>query len=203
MKIVWLKTGDFIELEVLNHDLMNFLVSTWETNNLNNFYNLTKVESKNLLSELHDNLAKTNDLLINFFNITDLNLSASLDQNDLNLIHEKWVMLFAKYPNIGKLLEKKQSNAEFHIKDINTKIHQLEESFSITVDNKVYAPITNKFGDSIISFNTSNIFVNYTNLGRYTYNKWHNYDRSFKNIDHNDFVEIHGNLNINLLDHKL
>jgi hypothetical protein len=198
MKLVWQTTGDFIELKILNHDVMYFLINHWETENHNTFYVSEKINIENILKDLQDSLLKTNNLLVNLLKINDLNLPVSFDQDNLNLLHERWVLLHQKYPMLGKLLEKKQKDAEFHLGNINKKIHMLEESFSINIDNRTETPVYNTFNSTITNFDVSNIFLYYKNLGKRTYDKWLTFDKSLKNTDRNDFIEIYGNININL-----
>jgi hypothetical protein len=198
MKMVWHKTGDFIELDIINHEVLYFLIENWEKTNCSFFYISESFDISNLLSDLQNSLQKINNLLINYFKINDLNLSFTLNQDTLNLLHERWVILNQKYPLIKNFLEKKEKNSEFHLENINEAIHKIEHAFYLTTTNRSTKFITSIFDETIATFGLSNIFLHKNNLGKFTYEKWQMFDKSLKNEDCNDFNEFPGKLGINL-----
>jgi len=196
MKLVWDKTGDFINLEILNHKVFQFLIEYWKSNNSNKFLPHTKFSLDITYKKLKKSLKITNKIL-KFFKIDDLEIDLNLDQNTLNLLHEKWVILQRKHPMISALCEKKFEGGKFHFDNINHQIHILENGFNFLIGNNDLTAIKNNF-DDITTFNFANIYLEYKNPGRQTFDKWINYDNNVYDIDKNDFSEFYGFVNINL-----
>jgi hypothetical protein len=197
MKLVWKKTGDSIIIENLNNEFNEYCINHWNKNNCNNFFITEPFDINNVLQELKKSLEITNNNL-QFFKIYDLNLSISINQDDLNSLHEKWVVLQRKHPMISFLCEKKFKNGKFHFDNVNMKIHELERLFNLILTNNDIKSFTNFFNYNLTSFDAVNVYLKYNNPGRQSYEKWLNFDKSTENIDRNDFNEFYGNVNINL-----
>lgn len=197
MKLIWKNSGDFIQIEPINLEVSQYYFTNWKKHNSDIFINEKPFKVDKILNELKFCLNKINNVL-DFFKIKDLNLSLSLNQDDLNLLHEHWVLLNRKYPSLGNLLEKKEKGSKKYLDDINELIHELESCFNFILSNNSTKFLPNLFSSTITSFDISNVFLVYKNLGRQSYDKFIHFDKSTQNIDRNDFTELSGYIGINL-----
>ena len=92
MKLVWSKTGDELDLEVLNQDLFYYWVGFLNSNNLNSFSFEARVRQdmlhdcehlEELVNEVNKAIEKTKIQLPNTFH--------GYSQAHLNLLHKRWV----------------------------------------------------------------------------------------------------------------
>jgi len=197
MKLIWQKSGDFIEIQPLNLAVAEYFFENCKKINQNIFYSENKINTNQILEDLVLSLKKINEIF-ELFKINDLKLSISFNQDELNLLHERWVLINRKYPMLGSLIEKKQKGSKKCLDEINILIHELETSFELTLTNNSSVYFVNNFGPEVTSFDKANIFLAYKNLGRQSYDKFINFDKSTKNLDRNDFIELGGYIKINL-----
>lgn len=197
MKLVWEKTGDFIEIDNLNEEFSYFCFEQWKVKSSNKFFVYKDFIANQIFDELKKSLEYTNKNL-EFFNLNNLKLPISFQQNELNSLHEEWVILQRKHPMISYLCEKKFKDGKFHFDNINEKIHELEDIFEILLTNNDKNPIVNKFNYNLTSFDSVNVYLQYKNPGRMSFDKWLHFDESLDNVDRNDFREFFGYINVNL-----
>jgi hypothetical protein len=197
MKFVWFKTGDYIEFDSFNNNFIENVIGEWNEKSINKFTFDKKLDIILEKDSLKKNLNLVNNFLEKFkislfvHNVNDIN------QDSLNSLHEKWVMLHYNHPKIIYFLNKNKilKNA---FSDINEVVHRLEDSFSITVTNNSDISITNLYKESITTFDQPNLYFHHSNLGRSSYSKWKNRDKSIHGLDRNDMSEVYGIVEINL-----
>jgi hypothetical protein len=194
MKIIWNTTGDILNLTPVNSELAEYWVNSLSTQGQNNLKFLQSSFNHSYLIDLKEHLEIINSVLSNKLKIIELEEVLEkdlLDQTTLNHIHRVWVKLHYKYPNIVTLIQKINQYNLFHWNQINKKLHFIEKNIDCT-----YGPlqpnweIENKFGSNILSFNTSQVQISFSQKGRTTYNKWLNFDSNCQDIDTNDYLEI-------------
>jgi hypothetical protein len=198
MKLIWEKTGDSIEIIPANISLAELYINSCQNQNQNLFQIKNKFSIENKLIELTEKLSviiplltriKINDF--NFFNV-------AFDQCNLNLLHQRWVELHIKYPNIKILLGKMNLDAPAAFDRINKLIHEIEQAFRVNLYSEPFLPIPNTLGTDILNFDKANIQIEFNNLGRTTHNKWLNFDNSVNLNDRNDYLEFYGEIKLNL-----
>lgn len=189
MKLIWQKTGDYINCVPIDYSFVEF----WLDNQNNFVWNTTSclpqqeliTELSLLIDKVHINLRKLKISLIN-------TPADFVCQSTLNTIHRNWVQLHLNYPTISNLF-----GDEFKrdMERINKALHELEETWTLRLTNEnnplSITTLPNYFGQA-------NVKIPYENLGRSSYNKWINFDESLDTPDTNDFDEIYNILSINL-----
>lgn len=189
MKLVWQKTGDYIDCDPVNHSFVEY----WLAEQDHFIWNTTSVfPQKLLLSDLSDLISRVQTNLSKL-KIKLIDADSYIDQSTLNTLHRNWVQLHLKYPNISNVFG---DQFRIDMERINKTLHQLEESWTLRLssENDVLSPdqkLPNQFGQS-------NIKLPYENLGRSTYNKWLNFDESLNTADTNNFNELHNKIAVNL-----
>jgi len=189
MKLVWQKTGDYIDCDPVDHSFIEY----WLVEQDQFIWNTTSIfpqqlllnDLSDLIGQVHTKLGKLKIKLIE----TD----SYIDQFTLNKLHRNWVQLHLDYPTISNLFG---DQFRIDMERINKILHQLEESWSLRLssDNNVLSPnlkLPNQFGQS-------NIKLPYENLGRSSYNKWLNFDESLSTADTNNFDELYNKISVNL-----
>ena len=118
--------------------------------------------------------------------------------DNINRLHEKWVKLHIKYPNIGTLAAK--AGIEKELDQVNHLCHSIEKMFYFVYKNydQELWQISNPFDSELLALGKFNIVINYDNLGRCTFNKWLNYDNNVNDIDTNCYEKLGGKLEFNL-----
>jgi hypothetical protein len=200
MKLVWLRTGDEISIDPIREDICRFYIEECDRLDQNRFLPRSGLPSVDLrgsitqhLNNLKPCLTKINFVEFDFFN-------DPFDQQQLNRLHERWVKLHIKHPNIGVLLDKISPGRSDDLEKVNTLIHKIEESFGpMVAENKDFQYIDNNFGLEILSWDHANVRIWYKGLGRPTFSKWLFYDNNAVDADTNDFLEFSGILKMNLM----
>jgi len=188
-KLVWKKTGNYIDLVPINHKVYDFFVDNLNANHANQYAmpSLDFEKSQQELLMLFDQFrifvtTKLKSDLLDF----DLDPS---NQDDLNRLHRTWVKIHQAYPNIGQLFD---NSVLYKINKLIHKIEDLCQDFRITTA-KPKLSFENTFGATILQHGRFNLNVAYNNLGRSSYNKWCHGD-SVQDTDTNNFDEIYTEL---------
>jgi hypothetical protein len=197
MKFVWSKTGDYIEFDSFNNNFLELVIDEWNKSSINKF---TFDKKLDVILE-KDNLDKNLNLVNNF--LKKLNVLPfvykfdDLNQDSLNLLHKEWVLFHINNSAISMLLNKNKILKDA-FSDINISIHRLESIFSITLNNNSVISVRNPYKESITTFNQTNLYFHNSNLGRSSYSKWKNNDKSIHGLDRNDMSEVYGIIEFNL-----
>lgn len=202
MILVWEKTGDSLEIVVDNHQLVEYWLNALSGTNKNSFDFIQSSRSINSkIDMLVDCLESSNQILSKFKIDPLMNSSVDwLDQNNLNILHEKWVKLQHKYKIVEVLSRLPDRSFEKKFHDVNHLIHQIESRVRIDYINdlKNTWQVDNIFGPNIAKFGQWQIELHYQNLGRSNYEKWNNYDNNIIDSDTNNFTHIGGLVYFNL-----
>lgn len=199
MKLSWLKTGDCLDIEVVN----TALIDVWlpQLNSHNCFELLqapTQIDSA--VKQLIDSLGRVNTMLerLSIAPLANPN-SDWYNQDNLNTLHRDWVKIQHR-TKIVEFLSRLPNNLLDQFHDINNLIHDIEHSLVIKYSNASKTPwqIVNPFGPDVLKFGSWQIELDYQNLGRSTYEKWLNYDEDIDNEDTNNFTHIGGTVVFNI-----
>lgn len=190
MKLVWNKTGDVIELEVLNQNLFYSWLDFINSKGVNTYYcNRETIQDLYIVSkDLRDSLRKVNGLLEN----TKRSLpesEISYSQPYLNLLHRQWVELQMDVPGIKSFLELVESGSSKEFDLINELIHAIEHRTKFPFFASFYHEFDNPYIDNIaeLTNQSGHIFLSYKNLGRTCWHKYSIGDSDFKNRDTNNW----------------
>jgi hypothetical protein len=190
MKLVWSKTGDELELEVLNQNLFYSWLDFVNSKNANTFYcDRESIQDLYIISkDLRDVLQKVNDYL----HKTNRSLpysELSYGQPYLNLLHRQWVDLQIDVPGIKSFLElnKNGSSKEFDL--INDLIHAIEHRTKFPFFTSQYHEFDNPYSKDIESMTArpGHIFLSYKNLGRTCWHKYSFGDENYNSRDTNNW----------------
>ena len=196
MKIVWSQTGDSLDIELVNLDVGDYWIKQLNCDQKNQFFltDATIQETQPLV----DALTVTNAILKKF-KIEPLMdpMVDWLDQNNLNVLHERWVKIQHKHNNIVRIISSLPDNVIDYFHDVNKLIHKIEKSYTITYTNDQWQT-PNIFGPDILKFGIWQIELHYQNLGRFNYEKWRNYDTNITDTDTNNFTDFGGTINFNI-----
>jgi hypothetical protein len=192
MKMIWNMTGDSIDLDVLMPSVFAYYLE----NQPNQFYPINLDDPTSSMQRLNHNLDKINSYLENM-KLPSIAKPAGYSQEDLIRIHYEWVQLHRDYPRIEDICRRLDAEAPNVFYSTNKIIHSLEESFAVVVDNRANICVSNPFGNHIFTMGKSNISMDFSNLGRTTYNRWLNFATAAWD-DTNNFDEFWGKLRINL-----
>ena len=199
MKLSWLKTGDCLDIEVVNPAL----VDAWLPQlNSRNCFELTVpptlVESH--IKQLIDNLNQVNAVMQRL-GLAPLADSASdwYNQDNLNTLHRDWVKIQHR-TKIVEFLSRFPNDTLDQFHAVNNLIHDIEHSLVIKYSNNSRTPwqIPNPFNPDVLKFGTWQVELDYQNLGRSTYEKWLNYDQQIDDEDTNNFTHIGGTVVFNI-----
>ena len=195
-KLCWTQTRDVIELVVLNHSLYDYFVDHLNAQNLNR-YTVSNIRYDSLSQELQHRFGRIRSFVKDRLHLTDFDFDLDTsNQDNLNHLHRQWVNLHQCYPNISALTDRVLPG---DMSAINKLIHAIEKStedMEATTPNPNYT-MPNHFGTSILGFDFCNISIAYNNLGRSTWEKWQNDDRT-NGSDTNNFDEIYSTLNLHV-----
>ena len=193
MKLVWNKTGDEIACDVLQPTLAEY----YSKQQLDEFRTVSKVpDYQSLQKSLAASMEVVNNCLL-ILRLPTFEFRDDWSQEYLNQLHADWVNLYKKHPTINIIANKIVPDAYRHFESINDIVHTMENSFKISITNGTTDPISNIFGEKILSLGKANVMIDYQNLGRSSYDKWMNFgDRRYE--DTNDFSELFGRMVINL-----
>ena len=193
-KLSWTKTGDFIDLAVVNREVYHYFVSNLNEHGINS-YSVGNLGFDTLRDELLEKYKLFRAFVQNRLksNAFDFDVDPS-SQDDLNKLHRAWVKFHQQYPNIGRVFDKSV------LVRINKLIHEIEElSYNVVIntDNPDVC-FKNIFGSKILSHGVWNLSVEFNNLGRTLYNKWYNGDQ-VGDTDTNNFDDIYTQLRIKVV----
>lgn len=192
MKISWTVTGDSLDFQPLHREFAIYYIKHFQKP-----FHLTASEFRiDSFKDLRECLANTN-LFLERFRLPLFDIPSDLhSRNVLNALHESWVKLQIKHPNLSTIAQKISRKCKEDLDGINHLIHEIEASFvfeycsyDLTVDQ-----IPNTFGKDILRNGKFNITVHYDNLGRSTFDKWRQNDENIFDIDTNDYKMIGGKL---------
>lgn len=203
MILVWEKSGDSLEIDVDNHELAEYWVSELTRTNKTTFdFVGSTLPDNSIPLKLADCLDSTNRVLQKFGidPLMDPN-SDWLNQDNLNVLHSRWVKILHKHSKLCEILHKiadKSVEQKFH--DVNNLIHQIEFKALVEYTNskEVTWQTPNIFGSEITKFGQWHVELHYQNLGRSNYEKWYNYDHNVDDSDTNNFTHIGGLVYFNL-----
>ena len=189
MKLVWKKSGDFIECIPINIGFAEYWIDSqqdfiWQTTN-------SVFPQHDLIDELNTLILDV-DKELTKIKIRLVDSSITVDQSKINMLHTNCVLLLKKYPNINKLFGISFKNK---MSRINKALHELEDSWKLQMFTDHEPKIMGYQPPTI--FGKSNIIIPYENLGRSSYNKWANFDNNITE-DTNEFNELHYKVQINL-----
>lgn len=201
MQLIWTSSGDVLDIVVENSKVIDYWVEQLNSCDKNSFeFIKASFPDKYLLDNLTNNVKIINSILTKFKIPPLINHDADwLNQNNLNLLHERWVKLQHNY-KIVELLSKFKHDELTKFRDINHLIHKIEPVIKVIYDNdrsKVWNTV-NSFGPDILQFGTWQIEIHYQNLGRSTYDKWINFDSNLLDSDTNNFTHFGGQVRFNL-----
>lgn len=193
-RLIWNKTGDFIDLAVVNCEVYEYFVENLTKHGINQ-YSMGNLNFDQLRDELIEKHTLFRDFVRNRLksNTLDFDIDPS-NHDDLNKLHRAWVKLHQQYPNIGRVFDSSV------LLRINKLIHQIEElSHNVVINtSKPHLCFENIFGSKILSHGVWNLGIEFNNLGRTSFNKWHNGD-SIADTDTNNFDEIYTQLRIKVI----
>ena len=199
MNLIWSQTGDSLELDLVNPIVIDHWVEQLNRAQKNQFtcINAAIIDTQSL----SDALIEVNKILekIRLYPLMDTN-SDWLDQNNLNILHKRWVKLQHKYKDIVNLISKFPNNVIKQFHDVNKLIHKIENDINISYinDQNNTWQTPNIFGPDVSTFGIWHAEIHYQNLGRSTFEKWKNYDNNIIDSDTNNFTHIGGLVHFNI-----
>jgi hypothetical protein len=199
MKLVWLQTGDELEIVPTNTELAEYYVHAMAVYNsfscTDNSIDTDKAQ--HLLLGLEDvNRFLTQHKIATAFAVGD-----PYDQQYLNQLHRDWVKFCIKVPKFIQMLTLKDPNLALTFRNINKLLHFIEEMFTqrwACLDNNEVSLLDNPF-ENVLSHEMGNVQIVYHNLGRNTFNKWVNFDDDLDLDDTNDFSKLATEIEIHLM----
>jgi len=188
MKLVWQKTGDYINCDPVDHSFVEY----WLDQQDHFIWNTTSILPQQLLLDELLHLVGRVQLKLSKLKIQLVDHADYMSQSTLNTLHRNWVQLHLDHPNITNVFG---DEFKVDLARINKVLHELEESWTLRLHSENNSLPTTKLPDH---FGQSNIKLPYENLGRSSYNKWLNFDESLDTADTNNFNEIHNKISVNL-----
>ena len=199
MKLVWLSSGDEIEIIPSNQELAEYYVDAIAP--CNNFVCTESGIDTEKATRLIWALEDVNQFVTEHKSAPPFAPGDPYDQQYLNELHRSWVKFNLNTPKFIQLLEHKEPLLIPKFRSINKLLHFIEEMFtqqwSSLRDDEV-GLIDNPFSDSL-SHDVANVQIVYHNLGRNTFNKWINFDDNLDIDDTNDFSQLATEIGINLV----
>lgn len=197
-KIIWHRTGDELNFIPCHPEMFDYYLQHINDDGVNKFSVTRDFIPRDDFIKLRRALDSCFELSSKIpFDISDWH-SDLLDQAYLNQLHREWVKTGQKYPKIILLLKHLGKDKDF--RDINTLLHNIETNFRIEFSNYTIDPyqIKNPFGPGLLDFQGANIFMEFDNLGRSTWDKFINRDCNVHDSDTNDQTMLSGKITINL-----
>lgn len=200
MKLLWSQTGDSLEIDLINPEVIEYWFSQINRDQKNQFTCVQATFPDTQL--LVDTLDAVNTVLgkIKLPPLMDSNLDWN-NQNNLNSLHERWVKLQHTHKNIVNLLLKMPDSIVEKFYAVNMLLHQTEKKITIDYKNSpnIVWQTPNIFGPEILKFGIYQAELKYQNLGRSSYEKWKNYDNNIEDTDTNNFTHIGGLVRFNIV----
>jgi hypothetical protein len=202
MKIVWSSTGDWLDLDPTNYDLVAYWINSLDRDQINTFHLGQSQFDLNWPAALRIHIQTIDTFLRDKLKITALSNFQEqnlIDQTVLNELHRTWVKLLVDYPKlVNVMLHDTHNELHYHWNQVNKKLHLIEESFQSLYVAKEYWETPNIFGTDILNFNIQQIQLTFSQAGRSTFNKWKIFDFNMTDTDTNDFFNIGSEVLINL-----
>lgn len=188
MKLVWSKTGDEVELEVLNRDLFYY----WQEKTGAQPYSCVPdliADITIIAKDLNEYTNSINRLLSKSGRQLPVTESVVWAQAHLNLLHKRWVEIQQEVPGIKTFLELAQAGSSRSFDQINEMIHAIEHRTKFPFRADSYKELANPFMDQIeeMSNQQGHLFLSYKNLGRTCWHKYVNGEDTFKDSDTNNW----------------
>ncbi len=197
MKLVWGKTGDEVELEVLNRDLFYY----WHEQSGAQCYSCVPeliADLKIISRDLAFDVKYVNDILARINRRLPLTDTVIWSQAHLNLLHKRWVELQIDIPGIKTFLDLAPSSERNDratskvFDDINELIHAIEHRTKFPFRAEQFKSFDNLFVKQIehMSNQQGNLFLSYNNLGRTCWHKYTNGEHTFTDNDTNNWDTV-------------
>ena len=198
MKLVWLPSGDEIEIVPANQELCEYYVHAIAPYNC---FRCTEssIDQSNI-DYLIQAIEDVNEFLIRYKIAPAFAVGNPIDQNWLNELHRAWVKFHLATPKIIQLLRAKEPDLMSRFRGINTTIHSIEQMFQQTwssTDNGEVHQVPNPFPDAL-THDIANVQIVFNSLGRSTFNKWMQFDNNLDPEDTNNFGNLAVEIEINL-----
>jgi hypothetical protein len=198
MKLVWLSSGDEIEVTPSDQELAEYYVNAIAP--YNNFVctesGIETEKATKLIWALED---------INRF-VTEHKIAPAFamgnpyDQQYLNELHRAWVKFSLATPKFVTLLRQKDPDLVGHFRSINKLLHGIEKMFVqkwANIDHGDIRTVSNPFVNAL-SHDIANVQIVFHDLGRSTFNKWIYFDNNLDSQDTNDFINLPIEIEIDL-----
>lgn len=177
MKFVFLKSGDYIELElnpatVITHWFEYLFEQKANSKIISTINNSNKI-SKDLI-DLNNTLANMNRLLAERIpeNNVFFKQNNSINQQWLNTTHKQWAMLTDTYPHH---INPGTNPFPYEWHRVNHLIHGIETAYFSQFVNEQIQFLPNNLVSIVPSdytFQGNGLILSYDNLGRHQYNQW-------------------------------
>lgn len=196
-KLRWTATHDVIELSVIDRSVYDYFVGQLNAKSINN-YTVSNLDVASLSKDLVECFGNIKTLLQNKLRIDafDFDLDPSQQQH-LNQLHQEWVKLHQRYPNIELLTDRHFPDA---MNKLNRLVHRIEKQYGsiklVSADVDYFMP--NPFGTDKLCAGWFNLCIDYNNLGRSSFEKWLVDDRT-NDTDLNNFQEFYTTLNVSIM----
>jgi hypothetical protein len=201
MKVVWQNSGDYVDFSPISpayYGIVEYYITSLQAFNTFTLHPDETLFQTDKFALMHQVLAKANSFLQKC-KLEPFDLGSDCtDINSINRLHEKWVKLYIKYPNIGILAAR--AGVAYEFDQVNHLCHHIEKMFYFVYKNydQELWQIDNPYDSELMALGKFNIIINYDNLGRCTFNKWQNYDDNVLDIDTNCYEKLGGKLEFNL-----
>lgn len=192
MQIIFTQSGDSLSFDPTNHVLLEYFVNQCQSTSHLKCYQSNEVFNK--LRKCIANVAQIFEDRLKDSTFTRY-IDSDFSQSMLNRLHHDWVKYQLSNQKISLLLEKIDPNLLEQFRYINDGCHELEGKHWYFRDYDVHpTQYKNPYGTDCLDFNRYNISMEFNNLGRPSYNKWHVYDDNIYDTDTNDFTELSGSI---------
>lgn len=196
--LVFIKSGDSIQLVHHNMELVNYYIESLDSTNKNNF-TISVTTLIDNIDYLKQCIIDIDKFLISKFKFNTFSKFVDIElynQLVLNEIHKVWVNFQLEKASIITLLHKVDDELVKKFRDINNILHNIESvKFKlVNFDSHNIWSCKNIFGTDIIDFNNYNVKIEFNDLGRITYDKWRNHDTNINDSDTSDWETLGGEL---------
>jgi len=130
MKVVWQNSGDYVDFSPISpayRDIVEYYINSLQEFNNFNLHPEETLFQADKFADMEITLIKVNDFLQKFKLDTFLINSDFSNTYNINRLHEKWVKLHIKYPNIGTLAAK--LGLAMELDQVNHLCHSIEKMF--------------------------------------------------------------------------
>jgi len=209
--LVFNESGDSIEFDAIQPDVVEFYVNWLDSSGTNNFVirpKQTEPLTSYDRSELRQYFAELVPRLRDEYGIScfdDIDLTTDwFNQDKLNRIHECYVkMCLLHDPNINYEFSKTPEDM-YKLLTLNQGVHWSEKRWMARFMNVIHQapdfvlPPANPFKHDITTFDLCNLSIMYGGLGRQTFDKWQCWDDNINDVDTRNFEDLYGDIHLNL-----